>query len=48
MEIAQEHGCTELRSTAGFGCGDHLALYRRLGFNPAPPEQRPYLVTKPV
>lgn len=45
--IAEEHGCARLRSTAGWGCPDHLAMYDRLGYDRARGEL-PYLVSKPL
>lgn len=44
--VATESGCARIRSTAGWGCPDHLMLYDRLGFSRAPGVDRPYLVTK--
>lgn len=45
MTLARENQCTHIRSTAGFGCGDHLMMYHRLGFENVR-DQRPYLVIK--
>lgn len=43
--LAAEHGCKRIRSTAGFGCPDHLGMYQRLGYGSAR-GQGQYLVTK--
>ncbi len=43
--FAGEHGCTRIRSTAGWGCPDHLAMYHRLGYDRAT-SGSPYLVAK--
>lgn len=48
MNLAREQGCTRIRSTAGFGCPDHLSMYRRLGFESTGAREMPYLVNKPV
>ncbi len=45
MTVAQTNGCTHIRSTAGFGCGDHLMMYERLGFERLM-GHRPYLVIR--
>jgi len=47
MTIAQTNGCTHIRSTAGFGCIDHLMMYERLGFETVA-GHRPYLVIRPL
>lgn len=46
MSVAREHGCTRIRSTAGWGCPDHLMMYERLRFTRAGTSDRPYLVTR--
>ena len=46
--VADESGCTRIRSTAGFGCVDHLMMYDRLGFGRARSNERPYLVSRNV
>lgn len=43
--VAAEHGCTRIRSTAGWGCPDHLAMYGRLGYEQTRGDG-PYLVQK--
>jgi predicted N-acetyltransferase YhbS len=43
---AVEAGCARIRSTAGWGCPDHLGIYHRLGYDRAAPAERPYLVTR--
>lgn len=48
MTLASETGCTRVRSTAGWGCPDHLMVYERMKFERAPSEDRPYLVTRSV
>ncbi|MCX5660729.1 MAG: GNAT family N-acetyltransferase [Planctomycetota bacterium] len=44
--VAKESGCARIRSTAGWGCPDHLIMYDRLGYTKAPGVDRPYLVTR--
>lgn len=46
INLAADHHCTAIRSTAGFGCGDHLMMYERLGFARTGARQLPYLVSK--
>lgn len=48
ITLASEHQCTAIRSTAGFGCPDHLKMYERLGFGRTGATQLPYLVSKPL
>ena len=43
-EEATRRGVTRLRSTAGWGCPDHLRMYDRLGFERVR-EESPYLVS---
>ncbi|MCE9590312.1 MAG: GNAT family N-acetyltransferase [Planctomycetes bacterium] len=45
ITLARSAGCTRIRSTAGWGCPDHLMLYERLRFERAPSNERPYLVS---
>ena len=45
---AREAGCDRLRSTAGWGCPDHLAMYHRLGYRRTEAQEQPYLVSKPL
>jgi|GEM_PF-6764390 GNAT superfamily N-acetyltransferase len=45
MTVASSNGCSHIRSTAGFGCIDHLTMYHRLGFERLS-GQRPYLVMR--
>lgn len=45
QSVAAEHGCARIRSTAGWGCPDHVAMYDRLGYDRAR-NQGPYLVSK--
>lgn len=45
QSVAEEHGCARLRSTAGWGCPDHVAMYDRLGYDRVRGES-PYLVSK--
>jgi GNAT superfamily N-acetyltransferase len=44
--LAVEQSCSRLRTTAGFGCTDHVLMYERLGFTRGPVSDRPYLMTK--
>lgn len=44
---AAELGAARIRSTAGWGCPDHMAMYDRLGYERAR-GQAPYLVSKPL
>lgn len=46
LTLARETTCHRIRSTAGFGCPDHLSLYDRLRFDRAPSSDRPYLVSR--
>jgi GNAT superfamily N-acetyltransferase len=46
LAIAAEEACVRIRSTAGFGCPDHLAMYDRLRFTRSTPVDQPYLVTR--
>lgn len=46
MTLARETGCSDIRSTAGWGCPDHLMLYERLRFSRAGSDERPYLVSR--
>lgn len=46
MAIAGERGAARLRTTAGWGCPDHAALYRRMRFDPASADDTPYLFTR--
>lgn len=46
LAIAGERGAARLRTTAGWGCPDHAALYRRMRFDPAPVDDAPYLFTR--
>lgn len=46
MSVARDAGCTRIRSTAGWGCPDHLMMYDRLRFTRASTSDRPYLVTR--
>lgn len=48
LAIAGERGAVRLRSTAGWGCPDHLALYRRMKFGRTANDEAPYLVTRTV
>lgn len=45
IDFATELGCQRIRSTAGWGCEDHLVLYDRLHFQRVS-DERPYLVTR--
>jgi len=42
---ASSAGCKRIRSTAGWGCMDHIGMYDRMGYDQARGEA-PYLVTK--
>lgn len=44
--LAAQENCLRIRSTAGWGCPDHLAMYDRLRFVRASSADRPYLVTR--
>lgn len=44
---ATVRGATRLRSTAGWGCPDHLRMYERLGYGRVR-NQLPYLVSIPL
>ncbi|MEX0654731.1 MAG: GNAT family N-acetyltransferase [Phycisphaeraceae bacterium] len=46
--LAKAADATRLRSTAGWGCPDHLAMYARLRFDPLNARELPYLVSKPI
>lgn len=46
--LAAEAGASRVRSTAGWGCPDHLAMYARLRFDTLAAREMPYLVSKPV
>ncbi|MFP4224254.1 MAG: GNAT family N-acetyltransferase [Phycisphaeraceae bacterium] len=46
MGWADAEGCGRIRSTAGWGCPDHLRFYRRMKFESADPDERPYLVSR--
>jgi GNAT superfamily N-acetyltransferase len=46
VELAREQACGRARSTAGWGCPDHLFLYERQQFKRAASSDRPYLVAK--
>lgn len=46
LAVAAEEACARIRSTAGFGCPDHLGMYNRLRFTRAAAADRPYLVTR--
>lgn len=43
--LAQEMGCDRIRSTAGWGCPDHMSMYDRIGYERVRNES-PYLVAK--
>jgi GNAT superfamily N-acetyltransferase len=47
LRLASEHHCTRLRTTAGWGCHDHLAMYDRMQFVKLI-DEAPYLMHKPV
>jgi GNAT superfamily N-acetyltransferase len=47
LHLASEHHCTRLRTTAGWGCHDHLAMYDRMQFVKLIGEA-PYLMHKTV
>ncbi len=44
--VAAQEKCLRIRSTAGWGCPDHLTMYDRLRFVRASSADRPYLVTR--
>lgn len=44
QHVASEAGCGRVRSTAGWGCPDHLSMYDRLGYQRLRGES-PYLVS---
>ncbi|QQE12417.1 GNAT family N-acetyltransferase [Planctomycetota bacterium] len=47
ISLAKEHHSSSIRTTAGFGCPDHIHLYQRLDFTPIPDQsQYPYILTK--
>ncbi|MFA9477631.1 GNAT family N-acetyltransferase [Phycisphaerales bacterium AB-hyl4] len=48
MTTAKDAGAARLRSTAGWGCPDHLAMYDRLRFDRLNARELPYLVSKPL
>ena len=48
MSLATESGCSRVRSTAGWGCPDHLSMYERMRFERAASSDRPYLVSRAV
>ncbi len=47
LRLANEQNCTRLRTTAGWGCHDHLAMYDRMKFVKLIGEA-PYLMHKPL
>jgi GNAT superfamily N-acetyltransferase len=47
LHLASEHHCARLRTTAGWGCHDHMAMYDRMKFVKLIGEA-PYLMHKPV
>jgi hypothetical protein len=46
MSLGRDAGCARIRSTAGWGCPDHLMIYERMKFDRAGSTDRPYLVSK--
>lgn len=45
--VAVEMDCQRIRSTAGWGCPDHLAMYDRLGYQRSDNDaEQPYLVSR--
>jgi GNAT superfamily N-acetyltransferase len=42
LKIAERQGCARVRTTAGFGCTDHVIMYERLGFAKTKMEEYPY------
>lgn len=46
INLAKDNHCARIRSTAGFGCPDHLAMYSRLSFATTASRELPYLVSK--
>ncbi len=48
MTLAKEAGCLRVRTTAGFGCPDHAAMYARLDFRSAADDEAPYRLARPL
>lgn len=48
LRIAAEQRCDRIRTTANFGCTDHVLMYERLGYSRAGIGDRPYLYAKKV
>jgi GNAT superfamily N-acetyltransferase len=42
IKTAQAQGCARVRTTAGFGCTDHVIMYERLGFAKVGMGEHPY------
>ena len=51
-DIAELHQLHLMRTTAGFGCTDHMRMYTKLGFQPIPtallPDAQPYIMQKKI
>ncbi len=44
LKTAVAQRCARVRTTAGFGCTDHMIMYERLGFTKVPFTERPYMM----
>ncbi len=48
LRVAESQGCARVRTTAGYGCTDHVIMYERLGFSKVGMGEHPYRMGKGI